>query len=359
MGLAPPEIYHEFLSLTVPSNLMPELTAGVTQTTGLHPHIVWVLATLVTALLAGTVLRAGNHLLFSRDRAKSRQRLASLGTWWGLYLLLLAALLAGSIGVVLLLVLASFLGVREYSRLSGAKVADRRLWRWATLAIPLQYGFVLAGALGPIWTFIPVWVLFLLLVQLVVAEETQGFLESVGVVFIGLMLLVYLLSHAALIVTLPLIPAVEGAGAAGAFLYLVILTEMNDIAQALWGRRLGRHPIMPHVSPHKTWEGFLLGAATTVVLAVALAPLLTPFVERSLVVGDATLTIPYLTPVLLGTLIAIAGFLGDVTISAIKREMGVKDSGTLLPGMGGILDRIDSLTYTAPAFFYFVYIFTV
>jgi phosphatidate cytidylyltransferase len=171
------------------------------------------------------------------------------------------------------------------------------------------------------------------------------------------MILVYLFSHAALITTLPLIPENQGAGVMGMFVFLVVLTESNDIAQALWGRRWGRHMIMPRVSPHKTWEGFLLGAATTVGLALLLTNLLTPLTHSSLHLGGFVLYVPYLPAAIAGILIAVGGFFGDVTISTIKREVGVKDSGTLLPGQGGVLDRIDSLMFTAPMFFYFVYVF--
>ena len=124
-------------------------------------------------------------------------------------------------------------------------------------------------------------------------------------------------------------------------LYLIFLTQFNDVAQYVWGKLTGRHKIIPKVSPNKTWEGFLGGLATTTVLAATLAPYLTPLTPIESLCG--------------GLLIACGGFIGDVTISALKRDIGVKDSGSLLPGHGGILDRIDSLTYTAPLLFHFVY----
>ncbi len=133
------------------------------------------------------------------------------------------------------------------------------------------------------------------------------------------------------------------AGSAGLVLYLVLLTELNDITQYIWGKSCGRHPVTPTVSPNKTWEGLLGGILTTTGLAIAIVPWLTPF--------------DFIHALGIGLIIGCAGFIGDVTISALKRDLGVKDSGTLIPGHGGILDRIDSLTYTAPLFFHFTVYF--
>jgi phosphatidate cytidylyltransferase len=99
--------------------------------------------------------------------------------------------------------------------------------------------------------------------------------------------------------------------------------------------------VIPAVSPGKTVEGLLGGVATTVVLAYLAGPYFTPMSQLHCVFA--------------GVLISITGFIGDVVMSAVKRDVGVKDSGTLLPGHGGILDRLDSLTYTGPLFFHYVY----
>ena len=98
--------------------------------------------------------------------------------------------------------------------------------------------------------------------------------------------------------------------------------------------------MIPSVSPNKTVEGLLGGALTTTVIAIFLAPVLTPLVPAHAVAA--------------GLMIGFGGFIGDVTISALKRDLGVKDSGTLIPGHGGLLDRIDSLLFTAPLFFHFM-----
>jgi len=127
----------------------------------------------------------------------------------------------------------------------------------------------------------------------------------------------------------------------GLLLLLILLTQFNDVAQYVWGKSLGRTKVLPTVSPGKTVAGLAGGVATTVVLATFLGPLLTVMDwQRSLVAG---------------VIIGLGGFLGDVTLSALKRDLGVKDSGATLPGHGGILDRVDSLTFTAPLFFHFVF----
>lgn len=122
---------------------------------------------------------------------------------------------------------------------------------------------------------------------------------------------------------------------------LLLLTQFNDVAQFLWGKTLGSRKIAPTVSPGKTWEGYLGGLATTIGLAAVVGPWLTILdLPRSLIAG---------------VLIGVTGLLGDLNISALKRDLGVKDTGSTLPGHGGVLDRVDSLIFTAPIFFHFVW----
>jgi phosphatidate cytidylyltransferase len=109
----------------------------------------------------------------------------------------------------------------------------------------------------------------------------------------------------------------------------------------MWGKCFGRLRVAPRVSPNKTCEGLIGGVATTTFLAWLIAPWLTPLQGH--------------TAAAAGLMIGVAGFVGDIVMSAIKRDAGVKDSGTALPGHGGVLDRIDSLIFTAPLFFHYVH----
>ncbi len=153
---------------------------------------------------------------------------------------------------------------------------------------------------------------------------------------------VYSLSHMAYLLALPEKQNAFGMISGASLLFLLVfLTQANDIAQFIWGKTLGKHPVLPLVSPKKTWEGLLGGICTTIVLTMLLGPIFTP------------LTTVYAAG--LGLLIGVFGFLGDVVMSAMKRDIGVKDSGTFLPGHGGVLDRLDSLTFTAPLYFHILY----
>jgi phosphatidate cytidylyltransferase len=190
--------------------------------------------------------------------------------------------------------------------------------------------------------FIPVYVFLLLPARMVTIGETQGYLRAAGTLQWGLMTTVFSISHMAYLLNMPARQSAHGP-VTGEMLvfYLLVLTQVNDIAQYLWGKMLGKHKIIPKVSPNKTCEGLLGGIFTTTLLAWLLAPWFTPMSP--------------LHAVLAGVLISLFGFVGDVVISAVKRDIGIKDSGNLLPGHGGVLDRLDSLTYTAPLFFHYIY----
>jgi phosphatidate cytidylyltransferase len=193
--------------------------------------------------------------------------------------------------------------------------------------------------------FVPVYMLLFLPLPMLIIGETQGFLRAIGTLHWGLMVTVFSLSHAAYTLMLPAAPNAIGewrdphTGAA-LMIYLVVLTQLNDVAQYVWGKLFGRHKIIPAVSPNKTWEGFLGGVLMTTALSATLGPWLTPIDLRNAAI--------------LGALLGVAGFVGDVTVSALKRDLGLKDTSQFLPGHGGVLDRVDSLTYTAPLFLHYV-----
>lgn len=129
------------------------------------------------------------------------------------------------------------------------------------------------------------------------------------------------------------LPALASTGLAWTF-YLLALTCLNDIAQFISGKALGRHKIARTISPNKTWQGLAGGVVVTIALSVAIGTRL------------HLATVPAL--ITLGAMLALAGFAGDLVFSAIKRTLSLKDFSHLIPGHGGMLDRADSLVITAP-----------
>ncbi len=295
-------------------------------------------------LCGGTVVRI--VALRNSDPEVTKMRMGSLKVWWTLALLMSLAAVFERQGAAVLLAVASLLGLREFLELIGKHRIGRAAMIAAFLSVPVQYLMIAMGLDTEARCILPVGILLLLSTVRLAKGETQGFIRSIGGVYWGVMLLVYCLSHAALLFTIAADhkPAV---GPSGWFLFVVIVTEMDDIAQALVGRAIGRRKITPTISPNKTWEGFAGGVLTSVVLSVVLSPWLTSFPSIFTLRGS-------LLSVGSGLLIVSAAFLGDINMSAIKRDVGVKDGSSILPGMGGMIDRVDSLTFTAPAFYYFL-----
>ena len=297
----------------------------------LEPNVLWTAAGVFVVLTAAS--------LFSIVRSGGGELRARIRSWWIMAGIFAFALLLGRTAMLLFLGLVSFLALKEYLSLIPTRRADRTVLFWAYLSIPIQFYWVGSEWYGMFAIFIPIYMFLFLPLPMLIRGETEGFLKAIGTLNWGLMATVYSISHAAFLLVLPA-DGNPGAGGAGLLLFLVLLTEFNDVAQYVWGRTLGRHKVIPRVSPNKTWEGLIGGIATTSLLSLLLAPLLTPLAP--------------LPALALGAFLSAAGFVGDITISAIKRDLRIKDSGALIPGHGGILDRLDSLTYTAPLFFHII-----
>jgi phosphatidate cytidylyltransferase len=300
----------------------------------LDPTIWWTIAGVYSVLLLASILVFGvGRRVPALGSAELRQRVTS---WWIMATLFAVAILLDRIASLVFLGIVSFLALKEYLSLIPTRRADRRVLFLAYLAIPVQYWWVGTEWYGMFIIFIPVYMFLLLPVRMVLAGETQGFLRAAGTLHWGLTICVFSLSHAAYLLMLP---GDDAAAGAGLLLFLVIVTEANDVAQYFWGKLFGRARVAPSISPKKTWAGLIGGILTSAVLAGLLA---------------------FLTPMAwwiaapIGAAGAIAGFCGDLVMSAVKRDLGIKDTGGMLPGHGGILDRVDSLVFTAPLFLHFI-----
>lgn len=305
--------------------------------------------------IAGLLLLA-NAILFVRKRSNPErddtELVLRVRTWWIIVLSFAVVLAVSRTTAVVFFAFVSFLAFKEFLSLVPTRRADHRVLFWAYLAIPLQYYWVGISWFGMFIIFIPVYMFIWLPTRMVLIGETKGFLRAIGTVQWGLMTTVFSLSHAAMLLAIepaqgsrfaaawPNDASIPSGGAA-LLVFLILLTQFNDVAQFCWGKTVGKRKVIPKISPGKTIGGLIGGVASTVTLAALIGPWLT-FLDlpRSL---------------LAGLIIGLSGFAGDISISALKRDLGVKDSGNTLPGHGGVLDRVDSLTYTAPLFFHFVY----
>ncbi len=309
-------------------------------------NLLWMITGTFAALIIGTTIR----LIALRNSATDvvRQRMASLKVWWVLALLWSVAAWVGQVGAAILLGIASLLAMREYLRLidKTEKIGRGTLASLLVVGV-VHYGLIAGNEVEIAKWFVPITLLLLLGIVRVVTGSPENYIRVTGGVYWGGLLIIYGLSHSLFLFNMES-TSIPMVGIAGWFLFVVLVSEMNDIMQAIVGRKFGKRMIMPRISPHKTYEGLIGGLLTSILLSVLLAPYMTTFTAEKTIADGVLLSVTA------GVLISLAGFAGDVNMSAIKRDAGVKDGSTLLPGMGGMIDRIDSLTFSGPVFYYFV-----
>jgi phosphatidate cytidylyltransferase len=301
------------------------------------PDVRRLLGGMLALLVLGTI---GGQVLQRRARSESGRETARnvndrMRAWWIMAFVFTIATATGGAGSIVLFSLVSFLALREFITLVASSRADHRTLVAAFFIFtPLQYVLVAVGWYGLFAILIPVYVFVLVPTSLVIVGETKRFLERAATIQWGLMACVYCVSYAPALLLLDL----EWSSPNALLLFfLVVVVQLSDVAQYIWGKTVGRRKIAPRVSPNKTWEGFVGGVLTATAAGAALW-WATPF-EPLAAAGMALV-------------ICLAGFAGGLTMAAIKRDRGVKDYGTLLPGHGGVLDRIDSLAFAAPVFFH-------
>ena len=312
----------------------------------------WFLAGLLGFLVLATVVA---ELMYRRTASEGlratllnvRQRIFA---WWIMVAVLVGSLALGETAVVLLFLALSLLALREFANLLPPGERDRRVLSWIMVVLaPLHFWFVWEHWYGMFAIFIPVYAFLFLPVLLALSGRTESFLHRAALSQWGLMVCVYALSYLPAVLQLPVAihegrAAADGSAVgsggveAGALLlFLAVVVQGSDVLQYLWGKTVGRHRIAPTVSPNKTWEGFVGGVLSATALGAALW-WLTPF-----------------TPWQAGVLALVScllGFVGGLVMSSLKRDRGIKDFGALIPGHGGILDRMDSLVFAAPVFFH-------
>lgn len=293
-----------------------------------------VLGLLVVATFVGWIL--GKRVRGAAGAATVKDLNGRIRAWWAMSLVFALMLVVGRLGSIALFAIVSFLALREFITLTPTRRGDHRALFWSFFVVtPFQYVLVAVDWYGLFAIFVPVYVFLLLPTRMAIAGDTERFLERAAKVQWGLLVCVYCVSHAPALLLL----RIEGYAGQGPklLLFLTLVDQMSDVMQYVFGKLFGRRKIAPRVSPSKTWEGFIGGGLAATLLGSALwwATPFTPLQAAGMSLA-----------------IVLMGFAGGLVMSAIKRDRGIKDFGTMIEGHGGMLDRIDSLCFAAPVFFH-------
>lgn len=260
-------------------------------------------------------------------------------SWWIICALLTLAFLSKSITVTLF-GLISFSALREFITLTPTRLSDHRALFWVFFFVtPLQYLLVAQNAYGAFSVMIPVFAFLFVPLRIAIAGDPKRFLERVSKIQAGMLICVYCLSFAPALLYLEAKGLTHSDNARLLF-FLVVLALLSEAVQFTWSRLYGSHVIAPNINQSRTWEGFLGSSATIALLGAALFKIgATPYTEMWHA-AVASLSI------------AVMGFAGAMTLSAVKRDRRVQDYGTLAEGQAGVLDRADALCFAAPVFYH-------
>jgi phosphatidate cytidylyltransferase len=320
---------------------------------------------LPTLLLASVVLVALGisssvaHYLTRQSSPSINQALVQrfvlrLWAWWLMFAILIAGLFLQRVGTIVLFGLVSFWAFREFITMTPTRRGDHRALFWSLVVFtPLQYVLIGISELGiqfrtgkPIDFYaiysimIPVYASLFIPARIAIAGDHKRFLERSAQIQAGLLICVYCLSFAPALLDLKLHVAngsLWKGSNAGLLFFFVVISQISDVFQWVWSR-IGRpNVIAKDVSSSRTWDGLVGGALSTGIVG-ALLYAVTPFRPWE--------------AAFMSIVVAILGFAGGMTMSAIKRDRGVHDYGTLVMGHAGVLDRIDTLCFSAPIFYH-------
>lgn len=267
---------------------------------------------------------------------------ARIKAWWLILFMLALAFWIGTLGLTLLFGFVSWQCLREFFSYTQNRTNSwptdhtSHIWCFAFF-LPLQYFAISIYRSELFWILIPVGSLIIIPIVIALGQNSKDYLSRVASIQWGLLCCVFCLSHVPALLLLE-IPHYQGQNAL-LVAFLILIAQSSDVFQYVWGKFLGKHKLAPQISPSKTLEGLLGGILTSTALGTALW-WITPFSPWQ--------------AALLALTINITGALGGLVLSAIKRERGIKDWGSLIDGHGGMLDRVDSLIFSAPVFYYLV-----
>lgn len=255
-------------------------------------------------------------------------------TWWVIVLVFAGGIAAHPLTAFTLMSGLSLWALREYYRLLPS-LRGSRLPLVGYVAVPILN--ISASSGNAEWLHLALFGCLLATLLVAVGEGTpSGSIARIGSTMLGIVVIGWTLAHLLVLRNRP-----DGVTM---IVFLALLTALNDILAYVAGRLWGKHQLAPQISPNKTVEGWLGSAFCTLVLASALHWL----------VG-----LSLLQTLALGGIVACFGVVGDLTISLFKRDSQIKDTGTGIPGHGGLLDRLDSLLLVVPLSVYALQLFTL
>lgn len=318
----------------------------------LNPHdkFYWLIggvaALLLIASTIGAVLKAKlarNVQPNEKSQKVVNNLVARVNAWWVMVAVFAVAFLAGKLGTIILFTFISYFALREFMTLTPTRAGDHRALSLAFFVlIPLHYYLIYTEWYALFTILIPVYAFLLMPCISVLAQDTEHFLERAAKIQWGIMISIYCISHAPALLLLG-IPDFAGQNALLLF-YFMLIVQISDVLQYVFGNLFGKTKVAPIVSPNKTVEGLIGGGLSTILIGAAMW-WITPFTP--------------LESAAMAAVIVVMGFLGGLVMSAIKRSLGAKDWGSMIEGHGGMLDRMDSVSFAAPIFFHLVrYFFT-
>ena len=288
-------------------------------------------ATLVVRILRSRADLGVNSAIVEAFRLRVR-------AWWLLFTVLAAACWFGSVATVVVFGLISFWALREFITLTPTRPGDHRTLFWIFfLWTPLQYILVGWGLYDFYSVMIPVYVFLFIPARVAMAGDSRRFLERTAKIQSGILICVYCLSFAPALMTFPVQDDSILFDFGGLLIFFVLIVQISDALQYILSQIGRRHVIVPTIHKGRTWEGLIGGMVSSSLIGATLC-WATPF--------------PFWLAGVMSAVIALMGFAGSLTMSAIKRDRGVRDYGTLVEGHGGVLDRVDSLCFAAPVFYY-------
>ena len=299
-----------------------------------HPVTVGITVAIAAVLVLAFLVIYVLHRLGRTDAALHDELVKRVRSWAVMTPLLVLPVLLGAAWTIAGVALLSLLCYREYARATG-------LFRHRAISAVVVLGigcltFAIADHWYGFFAAIPPLTIVLIAMVAILRDEPKGYIQRVGLGAIGFLLFGLSLGHLGYMA--------NDAEFRPIVLLLLVAVELNDIFAYISGKCFGRRKLTPNTSPNKTVEG-ALGA---LILTTALVAGLGHFVFAGTRVDHPVALLG------LGLIVSVAGQFGDLMLSSIKRDIGIKDMGATIPGHGGLLDRFDSLLLVAPAVFHYV-----